>query len=169
MKKNKKRNPTTIEQIAKRFKVKPNYVRCILKVGRVKPLNFDRMKRDRMALYVAYSDAVAEERGSIPEVPGVQPVMYYHSSTNTVSESMYQEVLEAENSATVSTTFVSDDEPVVTSTQVIEASLTVDSPQVASNKQLVEHIDMDQVKFRCPCGCNKEFIINHKKLTYEQE
>lgn len=166
MKKNKKkRNLTTVEKIAEKFNVKPHYVRSVLKVGRVKPINFGRIKRGRMALFVAYSDAIAEERGDIPDVPEVKPVMYYHTATNTVSESMYLEVLEAENSATVSTTFEPSGEPVMDSTHG-EVSLTVDSEQV-EQEHLLERVDDDHIRFICPCGCNNQFIINHKTLSYE--
>lgn len=154
---NKKRNPTTIELIAKRFKVKPNYVRSILKVGRVKPLNFLRIKAGRMAVYVAYNDALAEEKGDKPEVPSIKPVMYYDNATNTASQVKYPNSLEAANSDSVSTTFEHFDEP------------TANLPQENTNKPTVELIDIEQIRFSCPCGCNKVFIINHKNLSYEKE
>lgn len=164
MKNKKKRNLTTVEKIAEKFNVKPHYVRSVLKVGRVKPINFNRIKKGRMALYVAYSDAKAEEKGDVPNVPEIKPVMYYHSATNTVSESMYPEVLVAEYSATVSTTFESGGEPVMNSTNG-EVSLSTDSPQV--EQTLLERIDEEHIRFVCPCGCNNEYIINHKTLSYE--
>ena len=166
MKKN-KRNPTTIELVAKKFKVTPSYVRCILKVGRVKPLNFRRMKKDRIALYVAHSDAVKEEKGDVPDVPEVFPIMYYHTATRTATEMMYLESSIGENTDNTSVTEVSNDEPVVTSTLDNDISLTVDSPQVDQPDQLLTRIDVDTIHFKCPCGCEQEFIINHKTLSYE--
>lgn len=165
----KKRNPTTIEIIAKKCKVKPNYVKSILKIGRVKPINFRRMKEGRMAVYVAYTDALAEERGDMPDVPIAKPVMYYQSDTNTASQVRYPDSVEDANTGSVSSTFVHFDEPTVNSTQDEGVELTVFPPQEKVNQKTVEHIDIEQVRFSCPCGCNKVFIINHKNLSYVKE
>ena len=124
------------------------------------------MKEGRMATYVAYTDALAEERGDMPDVPVAKPVMYYQSDTNTANQVRYPNSVEDANTDSVSSTFVHFDEPTINSTQDEGVELTVFPPQEKVNHQTVEHIDIEQVRFSCPCGCNKVFIINHKNLSY---
>jgi hypothetical protein len=179
----KKRNPTTVDIIAKRFKVKPSYVRSILKIGRVKPINFRRMRAGRMSVFQAYNDAKKEEKGIIPDVPEVKPIVYYHTVSHSPEEFNYSTKLEAVDSENVSTTnadvwFTSDGE---SNTLVDGGKPTSDLKQVKANptKKMIEkeeskdkklvRLDEDRIQFNCPCGCNKKFIINHKKLTYESK
>lgn len=154
-----KRNLTTNELIAKKFNVKPNYVKCILKIGRVKPINFERIKKGRMAVYVAYSDALAEERGAQPNVPAVKPVMYFDPNTGTISDrstNVADEIQLAVNSA-------QDDQE---KNSAVEH--TVNSTQDDLKSDVLQRLELGIIRFKCPGGCQHEFIINHKTLTYEQ-
>lgn len=77
MKKNRARNLTTIGKIAKKFKRSENYVKCVLKAGDVNIDLLDRVGKGRMALYVAYSRALEEERKQQQEVPQVLDVNHF--------------------------------------------------------------------------------------------
>lgn len=82
MKKSKKeRNPTTNELIAATFKRTENYVKHVLKVGDVNPDMLDRVQEGRMALYIAYSRAISEERKEKQEVPQVAEVNQFEPDT----------------------------------------------------------------------------------------
>jgi len=63
--------------------VDKNRVMYILKVGQVCPWYFERMVLERFALYAAYMDCKAKERGEMPAVPTVKEPAYESTATET--------------------------------------------------------------------------------------
>lgn len=175
MKKSKKeRNPTTNELIAATFKRTENYVKHVLKVGDVNPDMLDRVQEGRMALYVAYSRAISEERKEKQEVPEVAEVNQFEPDT--------REEL-AENSTQVEDqegTTGTDSQPAsgVTVANAKGASipekqtdqedqLTVDPTQVTAAVEAVTIAEDNTITFRCPCGSGKTYLINVKTKNDE--
>jgi len=178
-----KRNPTTVDIIAKKFKVKPSYVRSILKIGRVKPLNFIRMREGRMSVYAAYNDAKKEEKGDMPEVPKVKEVVYYQTSSHNVGDIQYSSSTTLENNSNTSvseydqafsqdgicTTLVDGGEPTSDLKQVkLRPIGKKHGSDTSKDYSALQRIDEERIRFVCPCGCQTNIIINHKTLNYEK-
>lgn len=77
----KKRREKTHERIARMFNVKPNYVMHILKIGDVNPEYFDRLRKGRIARYVAYSACISEQRQEYPPVPTDKEPIHFTPET----------------------------------------------------------------------------------------
>ena len=161
-----KRNPTTYDKIAKRFKVKSHYVKSILKIGRVNPEYFDLIRRGRMAPYVAYSQALAEERKKKQEVAKEKDPVFFEPSAEptlettqvaepTTTEETDKKVNPAADSSGVEVELEKKQQPVL------------DSTQVDSKSGFVKRLSADTISFQCPNGCT--YVINHDTLSYEEQ
>lgn len=172
MKKNKERNLTTIEKIAEKFKTSKNYVKCVLKVGDVNPDYFPRIGKGKMALYVAYSRAIAEERKEKQEVPKASEARQF---TPDPEEELTVDPTQVEDQEGTTGT---DPQPASEVTvadakgdsmaEKQEDQLTVDPTQVTAPADAVTIAEDNTITFRCPCGSGKTYVINLNSTNNEQ-
>jgi hypothetical protein len=77
----KKRRETVYDVIGRMCGVSRNRVMYVIKVGRINPWHFERIEKERYALYAAYLDCLAEEKGEEPSVPPAKAPMYESDPT----------------------------------------------------------------------------------------
>ena len=165
MKKNKKeRNPTTNELIAAKFKKSENYVKGVLKIGDVNPDYFGRITKGKMALYVAYSRAIAEERKEKQEVPKVSDPKQFETDSEaepTLDSTQVDGEETTEKEAEPASPAVKDDAHSNTKSQDDqEDEPTLDPTQVIAPVDAITVANNGTIEFGCPCGCNKTYVIN---------
>lgn len=163
----KKRRETAYEKIAKRFKVKPSYVKHILKIGRVNPLYFERLTQGRIALYVAYSKVKSEEKGELQPIPLVKAVMYFSRQLELGANFLQVDADVTVQPAAVEKEPVSDLTPETITPEQKEPAAK--QQQVETEVQTIQRLTDNTITFRCPCGCGNTFIINHQTLTHERQ
>ena len=77
----KKRRETVYDVIGRMCGVSRNRVMYVIKVGRINPWHFERIEKERYALYAAYLDCLAEEKGEEPSVPPAKAPVYESDAT----------------------------------------------------------------------------------------